>query len=210
MKSRLYEVYSDGVGVKKIFILLLALLLCDVNAQTLSAKFDTKNHPKAKGVWVTVRYPADWKSKEGERSNMVQKFTGNYKGMFVVLSLQILNVGAPVEKECSEMSAVEFGDALSDEPNGVRLMNTKKAKHEGKPSFFYDAQATIERAGKSLTTSNAVMTVCYKKTLISAWCSPSVIDLKRGTITSTKKNLNMVEPLCFQYFNSLVLMDEYG
>ena len=209
IRSRIYETHAKGYEMKKILLLILVMHLCDVNAQALSAKFDTKNHPKAKGVWATVRYPAGWKSKEGERPNMVQKFTGDYKGMFVVLSLQILNVGAPIEKECTEMSATEFEDALSDEQNGVRLLNAKKMKHEGKPAFLYNAEASLERVGKSITTSNTVMSLCYKRTLVSVWCSPAVINSKAGYITSTKRELDLLEPLCFQYFNSLVLMDQY-
>ena len=95
------------------FIQLIALMFFCIssNAQVLSSKFDTKNHPKAKGVWATVRYPTGWQAKEGERPNIVQKFSGDYNDMFVVLSLQILNAGAPVEKECSEMGTAEFAEA---------------------------------------------------------------------------------------------------
>lgn len=195
--------------MKKLYALMLALLLCNANAQVLGSKFDTRNHPKAKGVWATVRYPTGWTVKEGERPNIVQKFTGEYSGMFVVLALQILDAGGPVEKECSAMSTNDFAEAFSDKPNGQVAYNVKKTSHEEKPAFIYDIQSKLERAGISFTTSNRVMTVCYKKTLISAWCSPSVIDVPTKSMTSTARELNLAQPLCFQYFNSLVLMDKY-
>jgi len=193
------------------FILLVVLALASVasNGQVLNSKFDTKNHPKAKGVWATVRYPTGWQAKEGERPNIVQKFSGDYNDMFVVLSLQILNAGAPVEKECSDMGTSEFAEAFSDKPSNQFVVNVKKSKHEEKPAFIYEMQSKLERAGIAMQATHKVMTVCYKDTLISAWCSPSKIDYTTKSMTSTQRELNSASPLCFQYFNSLVLMDKY-
>lgn len=195
--------------MKKLYTLMLALLLCNAEAQVLGSKFDTKNHPKAKGVWATVRYPTGWEVKEGERPNIVQKFTGDFNGMYVMLAIQIVNAGGPVEKECSGMSTGEFADAFSDKPNGQVAYNVRKTRHEEKPAFIYDLQSKQERAGMSFTTSSNVMTVCHKNTLISAWCSPSKIDMSTKSMTSTQRELQAASPLCFQYFNSLVLMDKY-
>lgn len=194
----------------KTFLPLVISLYClAADAQVLNSKFDTKNHPKAKGVWATVRYPTGWQAKEGERPNIVQKFSGDYNDMFVVLSLQILDAGAPVEKECTGMSVAEFAEAFSDKASNQIVSNVKKTKHEEKPAFLYDMRGTYERAGMSITTSNRVMTVCYKRNLISAWCSPSTFDRTSQTITSGSHQLIAANSLCFQFFNSLVLMDKY-
>jgi hypothetical protein len=189
-------------------VVLLALHAC-AGAQVFNSKFDTKNHPKAKGVWATVRYPTGWQSKEGERPNILQKFSGDYNDMFVVLSLQIVNAGAPVEKECSVMGTAEFAEAFSDKASNQIVVNVKKSKHEEKPAFVYEMQSNIERAGLSIQATHKVMTVCYKNTLISAWCSPSKIDYATKSMTSTQRELNSASSLCFQFFNSLVLMDKY-
>lgn len=194
----------------KILKFIFILLICSsINAQVLNSKFDTKNHPKAKGVWATIRYPTGWQVKEGERPNIVKKFSGDYNGMFVVLSLQILNAGGPVENECSAMKPAEFSDAFSDRANNQVVVNVNKSKHEEKPAFIYEMQSIVERAGMSVSTSHKVMTVCHKNTLVSAWCSPSIIDTNKQTMTSSSKELSSASPLCFQYFNSLVLMDKY-
>ena len=195
--------------MKKFLLLLFSLLSFTANAQALNSKFDSKNHPKAKGVWATVRYPTGWEVKEGERPNIVQKFSGDYNDMFVVLALQILDAGAPVEKECSDMSNAEFADAFSDKANNQIVTNVKKTRHEDKPAFLYDLRGTYERAGMSFVTSHRVMTVCYKKTMISSWCSPMKIDKANQVITSNEQQLKIAQPLCFQFFNSLVLMDKY-
>jgi len=194
---------------KLIKILFLTSLLANVSAQTLTAKFDSKNHPKAKGVWATVRYPTGWEVKEGERPNIVKKFVGDYNGMFVMLSLQILNAGGPVEKECTDMNVAEFSDAFTDKESNLIAFNAKKIRHEEKPAFIYEMQANVERAGNSFKTTSKVMTVCYKNNLVSAWCSPSTLDMKNQTMTSTANEIKRAESLCFQFFNSLVLMDKY-
>ncbi len=194
--------------LRNFFFLLTALISLNSNAQVLNSKFDTKNHPKAKGVWATVRYPTEWQPKEGERPNIVQKFSGDYKGLFVMLAIQIIDAGAPVEKECRETSAIEFGKDLSDDAN-QKVTAIKKGSHEGKLAYFYDIESKIERAGMATTTRSRVMSVCYKNTLVSTWCSPMKIDMQKQSMFTTQQHLSDVNPLCFQFFNSLVLMDKY-
>jgi len=195
--------------MKILQILIFISLTFNLNAQVLGSKFDTKNHPKAKGVWATVRYPSGWEAKEGERPNIVKKFVGDYNGMFVMLSLQILNVGGPVEKECADMNVAEFSDAFSDKASNQIAFNAKKIRHEEKPAFIYETQSIIERAGNSAKTTSKVMTVCHKNNLISVWCSPLILDFNNQTMTSSGREIKKAESLCFQYFNSLVLMDKY-
>jgi hypothetical protein len=38
--------------------------------------FSTMDHPKSKGVYFTISIPEGWTAEEGERPNIVQKFTG--------------------------------------------------------------------------------------------------------------------------------------
>jgi hypothetical protein len=179
------------------------------NIKSLDLKFDSKNHPKAKGLWVTVRYPKGWQAKEGERPNIVQKFTGDYKGLFVMLSLQITDAGAPVEKECAQTSASTFGRDMVDGEDNLKILKIRKTRHEEKPAYLYDLQASIERAGLAINTTSRVMSVCYKNTLVSAWCSPMKIDTKKTLVQSSQNDLETIDNLCFQFFNSLVLMDKY-
>lgn len=179
------------------------------NITSLDLKFDSKNHPKAKGLWVTVRYPKGWQAKEGERPNIVQKFTADYKGLYVMLALQITDAGAPVEKECAETSATEFGRDMVDGEDNLKILKIRKIKHEEKPAYMYDLQSNIERAGFTSNTTSRVMSVCYKNTLVSAWCSPMKIDTKSTLIQSNENDLETINNLCFQFFNSLVLMDKY-
>ena len=199
------------IGMARHFMLIV-LCVCmqgNIYAQVLSSKYDTKNHPKAKGIWATIRYPAGWESKEGERPNIVQKFTGDYHGMFVVLVLQINNFGGPAEAECAAMPVKDFADMVGVGSGNMVLINGEKITHENKPAFIYDVHAKQGRAGLTSDTYSKVMAVCYKKTLLQAWCSPMHIEKSSGKIWSSLQDVNEVKPLCFQFFNSLVLMDQY-
>ena len=197
------------VKSKALLAVAMTIFVVSAQSQTLAMKYDTKNHPKAKGVWATIRYPSGWEVKEGERPNIVQKFSGDYNGMFVVLSLQIVDAGGAVEKECKDMGKKEFAETFSDESIKQFAGNVQKTSHENKPAFIYEVKHKAERAGMSLNFSHKVMTVCHKNTMISAWCSPSLFDKAKNTITSSLQQVNAAQPLCFQYFNSLVLMDSY-
>ena len=197
------------VKSKALLAVAMAMFAMNAQSQTLAMKYDTKNHAKAKGVWATIRYPSGWEAKEGERPNIVQKFSGDYNGMFVVLSLQIVDAGGPVEKECSSTSGAEFSDTVADKSLNQIVLKMQKSKHEDKPSFIYEVQQQVERAGMSTQVTSKVMTVCYKNTMISTSCGPMVIDKQNQRLISTRKEVQQAESLCFQFFNSLVLMDKY-
>jgi hypothetical protein len=125
-----------------------------------------------------------------------------------MLMLQIMDAGAPVEKECSSMSVAEFSEAVTDKSTNQIVQKMQKTKHEDKPSFIYELQQQVERAGTSSTITNKVMTVCYKNTMVSAWCAPMLIDTQNQRVISTSKQIQQAEPRCFQFCNSLVLMDK--
>ncbi len=181
----------------------------NAHSQVFSQKFDSKGHPKAKGVWATVRYPAGWEVKDGERPNIVQKFSGEYKGAYTILMLQIRQVDQPIEQECKNMSAREIPEAFSDSQEQIFADNARKITHEQKPGFIYDMRQKTERAGLSFEVHQRIMSVCYKKTMISLMCGPMKIDRERQKIASSKALLDEVNPVCHQFFNSLVLMDNY-
>jgi len=197
------------VKFKTILILLMLSLTATAGAQSFTSKFDSRNHVKAKGVWLTVRYPTGWTAKEGERPNIVQKFVGDYQGLFVTLMLQVRGAGGGVESECRSTSANEFAQSMSDGNENMRVYAVKKTTHENKPAFMYDIELKLERAGMRSTLSHRVMSICYKDKFISTWCSPALINTAQQTMGSGAAELNRTAPICQQFFNSLVLMDQY-
>jgi hypothetical protein len=196
--------------MKKILIAFAILLAASIGiAETLFEKFDSKNHPKAKGAWFTVKYPASWESKDGERPNIVKKFSGDYKGYFTQLMVQVKKADGPIEIECKSTSAIEMAKIMTDGDPEVKISNAKKISHENKPAFLFDMHQKIERAGNAVGISNRIMTVCQKDKLIMLWCGNMKIDKAANRISSSFQDLEIAGPVCFQFFNSLVLMDNY-
>lgn len=183
--------------------LALVTITPSASAQILSKKYDTKNHSKAKGLWMTVRYPEVWQAKEGERPNIVQKFVGDYRGVNGMLMLQIKTAEADIESECQGMSTKEWVDTF-EEP-GMAILNLRPIRHENQPGAIFDFSQSAERAGMSMPSYHRVMTVCYKRNLIMAWCG----SVEAASAQKVRENMNVLAPLCTQYFNSVVLMDKY-
>ena len=175
-------------------------------AQQFNQKFDTKNHPKAKGVWAQVSYPDGWVAKEGQRPNIVQLITGKQDGVDVQLHLQIRDVGEDIEKECANTSETEWNEAFTNKDANMAGTNSKKIKIEGKPAFITDLTAIHQqRVDLKLVMASKQMAVCHKKTMVILWCANFIAG---ENIQLAKSNLAKVDNICQLYFNSFVLMDK--
>jgi hypothetical protein len=174
-----------------------------VDAQVLASKYDTKHHAKAKGVWMTVRYPQPWQAKEGERPNIVQKFVGGYGGVNGILMVQIKSAETDIESECNGMSAKDWREAF-EEP-GITVLNPRPTRHENQPAVILDFSQSAERTGMSVHGYYRVMAVCYKRNLVMVWCG----SVEATSTQKVRENIKVLAPLCTQYFNSVVLMDKY-
>lgn len=192
----------------KIFCILFFILL-NVNAQEFTQKFNTSGYLKAKGSVFSVRFPEGWESVDGDRPNIVRKFSGIYKDYKSILMIQVKKSDVPIESECSSMSAREMVDALVGSDSNIKTSNLKKIKHESKPAFIFDINQAIQRAGLDFTVSNRIMTVCHVDKMIMLWCGAFKTDKTTNVLSSTPQDIELITPLCFQYFNSLVLIDSY-
>lgn len=193
--------------MKVFFLTAMILLATGSNAQSLTEKFDSKGHPKAKGVWMSVKYPAGWRAVDGDRPNIVKKFIGQYQGLNTFLMIQIKASDVDLESDCKSTSAKDWEETLTDASAGVRASNAKRINHENKPAFIVDVDNFIERAGNEAYVTNRVMGICHKKNMVMAWCGTG--GFGKISASQSKKNLELLTPLCFQYFNSVVLMDQY-
>lgn len=193
--------------MRTLFILLL-LITNIVNAQNMSQKFDTKDHKKAKGVWATVRYPENWKAKEGERPNMIQLFSGNYNGSEMQLMLQIKQgpEGVNIESECKNYTPKEWNEIFTDVDSGMFATNAKKIKIEGKEGAIVDITSIVQRVEIKAAMKGKLMIVCHNDKLINLWCNSFSMN---GNVEAAKIKLENAAPLCNQYFNSFVLMERY-
>ncbi len=170
------------------------------SAQAPSNRFDSAGHPKSNGVQVVVQYPANWSAKEGERPHIVQKFVGKHAGVPAILMLEIRQPGGEIQQNCETLTAGDWKEVF-EEP-GTLVLSTKLSRHESLPGFVIKMKHSGERAGAELHSEYQVLGVCFKRSLVLASC---------GVVGEKGEALQMrsVRPLCTQYFNSLVVMDQY-
>ena len=192
----------------KLVIFCLAILSeVTYSEALLSEKFDTRGNNKAKGIWLSVRYPSGWMSKVGERPNIVRKFVRNEGAITELLMLQVNNVPPNTFKELGQLSERDWADFIIGAGENATVSSIKKIFHEGQPGFIGTVTMSEQRAGLDLYQNQQIMTIFYKNKMILMWCGTS-------SLTSNKSLVNRIQSknesgICLQYFNSLVLMDRY-
>ena len=192
---------------KRIFLIFLSLFLSSNSfAQQFENKFDTKNHNKSKGVWLTVKYPTGWVANEGERPNIVQMFSGKNDGKDYQLLLQIRDMGSDIEDECSKTNETQWNETFSNAATNTFATNSKKIKVEGKTAFLSDMSISTQRLEYKFSFASKQMAVCHKKNLIILSCSNSLIGEK---MLEAKSNIEKVSGFCSQFFNTFVLAEKY-
>lgn len=173
-------------------------------AQTL-VSFNTKDLPKAKGLDITVKHPSDWRIDESNRPNIVGKFVkktpDTYNSMIVIIA------------NASPSDIREFQNSSLDE---LRKMNTfdntvaikvTKVKLEDQDAYITDVRSTEERMNVKAKTRMQFLQMIYKDKLISMNCG--VVKNDKFSEADLENSFKMIEKQCFNFFNSLVLVQRY-
>lgn len=183
----------------------MLLFLCAVQnisfSQQFNQKFDTKNHPKAKGVLAQVSYPEGWTAKEVQGANTLQMFTGTHEEVNVQLQILIRDFGVPIESECSSLSESEWNQANTDTSLNIVSLNSKKIKVEGKPSFLSDTSRINRASNPNMTYVAKQLFVCHKTTRILLSCGNTILE---DNLQKANTNLSKIDSICNGYFKSFV------
>ena len=175
-------------------------------AQQFNQMFDTKNHPKAKGVWAQVKYPDGWAAKEVQGPSTLQMFTGPHDGVNVQLQLLIRDFGVDIENECANnISEAEWNQSMSDRASNTVGTNSKKVKVDGKPGFTSDVTRPTQVADVKMSFAAKQLHICHKKTRILLSCGNTILE---ENIQKASQNLTKIESICKNYFTSFVLKEK--
>lgn len=184
----------------------MLFFLCAVQnisfSQQFNQTFDTKNHPKAKGVWAQVSYPEGWTARETQGANTLQMFTGTHNEVNVQLQFLIRDFGVPIENECPNISESEWDKATSDASLNIVSSNSKKIKVEGKPGFLSDTTRLRRTTNPNTSYAGKQLFVCYKTTRILLTCGTTIPE---DNLQKANTNLSKVDSTCNAYFKSIVL-----
>jgi len=135
--------FFAGVFVFLILLNLTASASASVEADIADFKanrekiYDTKGHPKAKGLRLTMPYPPSWIAKEGERPNIVQKFLKIDEGRIISSGIHIIEV-PPNEKYTSvKINSEPFRKSLVEKMgSNIKYLDSGATQVEGEDAFW--------------------------------------------------------------------------
>lgn len=171
-------------------------------------KYRTTNHPKAKGLDVEISVPASWKSREGNRPNIVQFFKSQNGYGDETLALQIRELTLPkglkiTQKDIDEMFSPK---GLKDFAEGATIIESKSITLEGQKGGMLLYDATVERLDIKLKVRTLSYVILYKNRFIFLQFAVGDTENK---MSNTIKEFNKYKPLFQLIGNSLILMDKY-
>lgn len=173
-------------------------------------KYFTKDHPKAKGINISVEYPSSWTPAEGERPNIVQKFSGDSSDGITRMFLIIIK---DTPKFLSLLPADEMAkEAFSDEalhemvPPGGSFINGEMTKYDGQTGAWMIYSITSERAGMTMKMYTLQHMFFYKGKMVAVQCMVGGLEqMKDGLYGEFNKYLLLFQ----QIGNNIVIHDKW-
>lgn len=167
--------------------------------------FRTKGHPKAKNVDFQIRYPISWLPREGERPNIIQKFTSeNGRGLETVM-LMVNDIGYTPSKQ--EINTLFSEHGLKKMlPDGAKFISAKPIvldNHKGGMIIF---EQTMQRLDITLTMRSLQFVTIRGSKMIFVQCMVTALPGKEAEL---KKRYSRFEPLFRAIANSLVIQEQY-
>ncbi len=167
--------------------------------------FRTKNHPKAKGVDFQIRYPISWLPEEGERPNIIQKFTSENGRGLEGFSLMVMDIPIPLTEQELDDFFVE-SELKGIIPEGGKFISAKPIvldKHKGAMIVY---EYTAQQLDITITTRNLWFIIIYERKIIQIFCSISALA---GEESELQERFNRFEPLFKMIANSFIIQEQY-
>lgn len=174
------------------------------------SKYSTRDHPKAKGINITVEYPSHWKLSEGERPNIVQKFSGDASDGITRMFLILIK---DIPSEVSAMSADDIakeafsGDALKEMvPPGGEFIKGEQTKYDGQPGAWAVFSINSQRAGMTMKMYTLQHMFIYGGKMVSVQCMVGGLEQMSGNLN---QEFNSYIPFFQQIGNSIIAPDKW-
>ena len=172
-------------------------------------KYSSKNHPKAKGVTVLLKAPMSYKRMEGERPNIVAKWTSEGGNGLEMLMLLVLasDERAPTRKEIEDdIKRGAKGELRQSFSEAGTVLNMRAFSQEKAAGVIADMQSNLERTGIEFTMRRRQFLLFLPGRSVSLECQ---VGAKREDAGQLEGRFNRIADLCLQVANSLVLPQQY-
>lgn len=172
--------------------------------------FSTKGHPKANGVNFTIAYPNGWKSAEGERPNIVQKFVSEGgRGLETMMIIAIeLPVPAGTTIAGQELVELVAPSALREMlPRGATFVSAKSTAIEADPAGILEFTMRADRAGMSLFMHAWTLNFIQGNTLVQVQFQVGGLA---GAESEVERRMAAYKPLFTLMANTIVFPDKWS
>ena len=172
-------------------------------------KYETVNHPKAKGLSLEIKVPFSWKAREGNRPNIVQFFKGKNGYGEATFAFQVRDFTPPkgmkiTQKDLNELFSVKGLKDVVDENS--TLIESKPIVLEGQKGGMIIYDSVAERLDIKLKVRTLTYVTVYNNRMILLQFAVGNTEDK---INETVKEFNKNRPLFQLIANSLVILDKY-
>lgn len=182
----------------------------NIDFDGVKSKYSTKGHPKAKGINISIEYPSDWKATEGQRPNIVQRFSDDAKDGItracVVGIKDTPKVLSLLPKEDLVNEAFS-DDALKEMvPKGAVFISGKQTEYDGEPGAWMIYSIEEQRAGMAFKMYILQQIFFYSGKMITVQCSIGGLTQFDDKVHEI---FNQYVPLFQQIGNSVVIHNKW-
>jgi len=132
--------------------------------------YSTKNNPKAKGLEISLEYPISWKAEEGQRPNIVQKFTGfDDLNNLVQVILSIKDIPLNEKKPHNEREILNTIKNMVN-TSGGSCLEIGSTKIENEDAYWVIYNLITERANLRLRAKIMMYIFLYDNKYIQFQC----------------------------------------
>lgn len=180
-----------------------------MNAGSTST-WSSVGHAKAAGVGLKIAIPSSWKSVEGNRPHIIQKFLSGSEPGFAIVALQIRSLGPEYDRpltssEKAEIVAREVAESFV--PAGCQLESYQTSKLDGEPCAMFEYEQTSERLGLKIAQRTLNVIVPVKGGIFCIACSTG--NRAEGGNEVIRRRFAEWKPVFLLVLNSCVLLDKW-
>lgn len=193
----IYNYFKGNILVSSIKI--SANELSDTN-YILGDYISLRDHPKSNGVNLEIRSPLGWEIQEGDRPNIVKKFSKG--GNMFAISIED-NITFFSRRESKELLEDDlFVESILEEMKSLfiegRILNKSIVTIDNYPTLKYTITGKREQSGVTISSVMIGWFILYEDKLIAlqGW-------------TWNAENFDALQPLFFMISNSVILPDQY-
>lgn len=171
--------------------------------------FSSLGHPKAKGVTVKLKAPKSFKLAEGDRPNIVSKWTSeDGNGLEMMMLMVLPSDSSPISRKeiDKDLSLGDRSDIRKSLSGSGKVLAIRAFSQELAAGYIADIEMETERAGIEMTLRQRLHVLFVPGKSIGFACQVGAL---RRDAASLAPRANRLAAPCQNVMNSIVLPQQY-